>query len=154
MKTSCALVVLGLLLGGCKTAPATTTTPPPASLPPLRAPPEAVYCQSGVGAPLPLRTTETLSDDDIKAVFAQKEKDLHSCFKDRIRRGYVIGGYVGIRFVVSPQGFAQQLCLVEDATGDADFLDCMFGEIGTWQFPKKPAPTEVRKRFLFQLKDD
>lgn len=149
MKPFRFVLAAALLPLACKTAPAQ-----PTNLPPLRPPPENVFCQTGVGAPPPARTADNLSDDDIKGVFAQKEKDLHSCYKERVRKGYAIAGHVGLRFVVSPQGYAQQLCVVEDATGDADFLECMFGEIGTWQFPQKAAATEVRKRFLFQLKDE
>ena len=147
-----ALILAMFEVASCKTVLGTPEKAPK-ELPPLRAPPDNMYCSSGVGQPLPERTAETLSDADIKAVFSLKEKDLHSCYKERIRKGYVSGGFVGLRFMVSPKCYAQQLCLVEDATGDADFLECMFGEIGTWQFPERAKPTEVRKRFLFRLED-
>jgi hypothetical protein len=147
------LVLLALLgVASCKTLFAPPERPLKEVVP-LRALPENMFCNSGVGQPLPERTPETLSEADIKAVFSVKEKDLHSCYKERIRKGYAIEGYVGIRFVVSPKGYAQQLCVVEDATGDADFLECMFGEIGTWQFPERQQSTEVRKRFLFRLEE-
>ncbi|MBI5497848.1 MAG: AgmX/PglI C-terminal domain-containing protein [Deltaproteobacteria bacterium] len=124
----------------------------PADLPPLRPPAETTYC-TDVGQPLPPRTAAQVSDEAIRGVFKTREKDLNSCYKERVKRGYSIEGFVGLRFVINSKGFAQDLCLVEDGTGDAEFIDCMFGELGTWQFPQAAEPTEVRRRFQFRLED-
>jgi hypothetical protein len=136
----------------CATSP-TAADRAPAGRPPLQPPPDSMFCPGdpsyGIGLPPPKRTPGMLSEAEVAAYLKGKDPLLQDCYQDRIKRGYDIEGKVGLRFEVSPEGFVQRLCLVEDQTGDGVFLGCLLGELGTWQWPKKPERTEVRKRWNF-----
>jgi hypothetical protein len=106
-----------------------------------------------MGTPPAPHGQDQLNNTEVANFLATKLKVLNDCYEERLERGYAIGGNVGVRFNVSPQGYVQQMCLVEDATGDAVFIDCLFGEIGTWRFPERPEPTEIRHRWTFRYQD-
>ncbi|MEW5848519.1 MAG: AgmX/PglI C-terminal domain-containing protein [Myxococcota bacterium] len=124
-------------------------------LPPLRPPAENLFCavggDDGVGMPPKPTTPEQLSKEEVDQVWVPRSKVLLECYEDRVRRGYAIKGHVGLRFFVNEKGFVQQMCLVEDETGDSELINCIFGEVGTWKFPERPARTEVRRRLTFKL---
>ena len=105
----------------------------------------------GIGTPPKPKGPDQLSDAEVSVFMTPRSRDLRECYEHRVRAGYAIEGNVGVRFYVSPQGYVQQLCLVEDGTGDAELISCLFGEIGTWQMPPKPGRTEVRYRIGFKL---
>lgn len=130
---------------------------PPKELPPLQPPPDNMFCPAdpsyGIGTPPPERTAEMLSELEVKTFLKERFPVIRECYELRVKRGYDIGGHVGLRFDVSPQGYVQRLCLVEDQTGDRAFLECLLGEVGTWQWPPKTAATEVRQRWNFQHGD-
>lgn len=148
-----AVLVVTTALCACKTDGA-ATNPNGGPKKPARAPAENLFCptqgENGVGMPPKDPGPNQLSREEVANFLAPRSKSLNECYEDRVKRGYDIEGNVGVRFMVNPQGHVQQLCLVEDATADGDLIDCLFGEIGTWQFPQRPETTEVRHRWKFR----
>src|SRR5205823_6041102 len=110
-------------------------------------PDKNLFCSAegddGVGMPPANPGPNQLSREEVANFLSPRTKSMNECYEERVKRGYDVAGNVGVRFMVSPEGHVQKLCLVEDATGDGDLVDCLFGEIGTWQFPQRGETTEV-----------
>jgi len=148
------LVVTGVLASSCQADSGAARPATTGDRPPLKKPAENLFCskegEGGVGMPPKEPGPNQLSREDVANFLAPRAKALNECYEDRVKRGYDIQGGVGIRFMVNPQGYVQNLCLVEDATEDGDMITCLFGEIGTWQFPARPEATEVRHLWKFR----
>jgi hypothetical protein len=96
-----------------------------------------------------------LTREEIRLVVRAKLPQVRACFDAALVHAPDIGGRVLLRFTIGPDGRAASITVDEDELGDASVVDCLRGELASWQFPRPRdgVPITVAYPFVFSSAD-
>jgi len=100
-------------------------------------------------------STPTLEDSSVNPeemvrFVRQRKMAIQSCYEKELKRNPTLRGRIVVRFVISPQGRAQDIEIEENTVGSEAVAGCIRNVVRAWTFPFKPSDgPAVAYPFLF-----
>jgi hypothetical protein len=87
----------------------------------------------------PILDDASINSDELARFLRQRKMAIQSCYEKELKRNPTLRGRIVVRFVITPQGRAQEIDIEENTLGNEGVAACIRNVVRSWTFPFSPS---------------